>query len=230
MGTHWSGHSARHCLPSWAAAIGIDGERRAFVGRWKAGVEVDHNTYVLTARQIVHGVQEEVLKAMCTGDPKSYLEVEVMGDLVLYATERKVPRESITRRHMIWKKRFRTVALFQDFPMISDETWGLGALPGGEDEEGAGSGILPETETNTEEAPYWVSVSRRTGFRRLHRVWGCNIHPESVHRAEPVHTIHARTADKKCQVCWKKEVSEKVSSSSSGSSSTSSEDEDEEEW
>ena len=44
LGARWGGHSARHCLPSWAAAIGIDGERQAFVGRWKAGVEVDHTT------------------------------------------------------------------------------------------------------------------------------------------------------------------------------------------
>ena len=227
LGARWGGHSARHCLPSWAAAIGIDGERRAFVGRWKAGVEVDHNTYVLTARQIVHGVQEEVMKAMCTGEPKSFMEVEVMADLVQYANERGIPREAITKRHMIWKRRFRVVALFQDFPMIADETWGLGALPG-EGEDGiAGTGVLPTTEDNTQEAPYWVSVSRRTGFRRLHRTGGCNIHPEAVHRAEPVFAIDAHTADKKCQVCWKKEPTNEVLSSSSGSSSSSS-DEDEE--
>ena len=223
LGTHWSGHSARHCLPSWAAAIGIDGERRAFVGRWKAGVEVDHNTYVLTARQIVHGVQEEVLKAMCTGEPKSFFEVEVMGELVQYAADRNIPREAIRSRHMIWKRRFRTVALFQDFPMIADETWGMGALPTGEGDEEPNAGILLEGEDNTQDAPYWVSVSRKSGFRRLHRVGGCSVRPETVHRAEPVHSIHAHTADKKCQVCWKKEAAGEDSSSSSGSSSSSSE-------
>ena len=31
----WSGHSARHCLPSWSAALGVPAEQRAFVGRWK---------------------------------------------------------------------------------------------------------------------------------------------------------------------------------------------------
>lgn len=227
LGTHWSGHSARHCLPSWAAAIGIDGERRAFVGRWKAGVEVDHNTYVLTARQIVHGVQEEVLKGMCSGEPKSYLEVEVTSDLVRFAADRGMPREAVTSRHMIWKKRFRLVALMQEYPMIRDDSWGLGALPGGEDDDEAGAGVLPEGEDNTQEAPYWVSVSRKTGFRRLRRVGGCSIHPDSVHRAEPVHVIHAHTADKKCQICWKKEPVEKESSSSSGSSSSSSSEESE---
>ena len=223
LGARWGGHSARHCLPSWAAAIGVDGERRAFVGRWKAGVEVDHNTYVLTARQIVHGVQEEVMKAMCTGEPKSFLEVEVMTDLVHYAAERGIPRDAITKRHMIWKKRFRVVALFQDFPMITDETWGLGALPGFDEEMETGSGVLPTAEDNTQEAPYWVSVSRKTGFRRLHRTGGCSIHPEAVHRAEPIFSIDSQTADKKCQVCWRKEPTEKDSSTSSGSSSSSSE-------
>ena len=151
----------------------------------------------------------------------------MMADLVQYANERGIPREAITKRHMIWKRRFRVVALFQEFPMIADETWGLGALPG-EGEDGiAGTGVLPTTEDNTQEAPYWVSVSRRTGFRRLHRTGGCSIHPEAVHRAEPVFAIDAHTADKKCQVCWKKEPTNEVLSSSSGSSSSSS-DEDEE--
>ena len=84
-------------------------------------------------------------------------------------------------------------------------------------------GRLLEGEDNTQDAPYWVSVSRKSGFRRLHRVGGCSVRPETVHRAEPVHTIHAHTADKKCQVCWKKEAAGEDSSSSSGSSSSSSE-------
>ena len=101
LGTRWSGHSARHCLPSWAAAIGVDSDRRAFIGRWRAGVEVDHNAYVLTARQVVHGVQEEVLRAFCTGEPKHYLEVEVISELVQYGETRGVPRAQITKRHMM---------------------------------------------------------------------------------------------------------------------------------
>ena len=105
LGTHWSGHSARHCLPSWAAAVGVDSDRRAFIGRWRAGVEVDHNAYVLTARQVVHGVQEEVLRAFCMGNPRRYLEVEVISELVLYGEPCGIPRAEITKRHMIWRRK-----------------------------------------------------------------------------------------------------------------------------
>ena len=220
LGARWSGHSARHCLPSWAAAIGIESERRAFVGRWKAGVEIDHNTYILTARQIVHGVQEEVLQAFCTGKPRSFLEVEIMGDLIQFAAERGIDREEVTRKHMIWRRRLRVVALFQDYPMITDLTWGIGAMPDPGTREGTGAATLPGDDDNTQEAPYWVSISRRAGFRRLHRTGGCSTKPESVHRAEPVFVITAQTADKKCQLCWKKDVREESSASSSGSSSS----------
>ena len=37
----WSGHSARHCGPSWSAALGVPPEQRHFLGRWKAGVETE---------------------------------------------------------------------------------------------------------------------------------------------------------------------------------------------
>ena len=75
----WSGHSARHCLPSWGAAVGIPPEQRAFLGRWRAGVEVDTNSYVLTSRQIVHAAQEKVARAFCTGDPQ-FSETEVFDE------------------------------------------------------------------------------------------------------------------------------------------------------
>lgn len=121
MGTRWTGHSARHCLPSWAAALGIDAERRAFIGRWKAGVDVDLNTYVLTARQVVHGVQEEVLRAFCLGKPRYYVETELFEEMMKHAESRQLDGRTFVGPHMVWKRRDRAVALFQDFPMIEDE-------------------------------------------------------------------------------------------------------------
>ncbi|CAJ1387205.1 unnamed protein product, partial [Effrenium voratum] len=32
----WTGHSPRHCLVSWAAAVGIPAEKRSYLGRWHA--------------------------------------------------------------------------------------------------------------------------------------------------------------------------------------------------
>ena len=48
--SRWSGHSARHCLPSWSAALGVPAEQRAFLGRWKAGMETEANSYMCSHR------------------------------------------------------------------------------------------------------------------------------------------------------------------------------------
>ena len=226
LGTHWSGHSARHCLPSWAAAVGVDSDRRAFIGRWRAGVEVDHNAYVLTARQVVHGVQEEVLRAFCTGNPRHYLEVEVIKELVQYGEPRGIPRAEITKRHMIWRRRERVVALFQQFPMIDREIWAAGDYLTDELENPVVT--LDGEEEAEKAAPYWVSISRKTGFRRLHKVGGCSIDPESVFRSEMVRVVNKDTADKKCKLCWKQSAEKVDSDSSSGSSSSTATDSDRE--
>ena len=226
LGTHWSGHSARHCLPSWAAAVGVDSDRRAFIGRWRAGVEVDHNAYVLTARQVVHGVQEEVLRAFCSGNPRHYLEVEVIKELVQYGEPRGIPRAEITKRHMIWRRRERVVALFQRFPMIDREIWAAGDYLTDELENPV---VTLDGEEETEKAtPYWVSVSRKTGFRRLRKVGGCGIDPDSVFRSEMVMVVNKDTADKKCKLCWKQSAEKVDSDSSSGSSSSTATDSDRE--
>ncbi|CAJ1461637.1 unnamed protein product [Effrenium voratum] len=52
----WTGHSPRHCLVSWAAAVGIPAEKR----------------------QIVTDIQETVTKAVVTGSPV-YNESELLG-------------------------------------------------------------------------------------------------------------------------------------------------------
>lgn len=223
MGTRWTGHSARHCLPSWAAALGIDAERRAFIGRWKAGVDVDLNTYVLTARQVVHGVQEEVLRSFCTGKPKSYVEVELFEEMVKHAEARQLDGKLFVSGHMIWRRRDRAVALFQDFPMIEDVAWERWEdMQGGRD----GKTIpLVAAEESAEAAPYLVSISRKTGFRRLRKTNGCGIKPESVHRSEPVVTINSKVADKKCQICWCQKPTETSTMESSSESSSSTESE-----
>ena len=63
----WSGHSARHWLPTHAANIGIPKEQRDYLGRWQAGAQ-ESNAYVLSAKQIVTAIQREVNKAICEGN------------------------------------------------------------------------------------------------------------------------------------------------------------------
>ena len=215
----WSGHSARHCLPSWAAAVGVAPEHRAFLGRWKCGTEVDANSYVLTSRQIVHGAQETVLKAFC-GVGNSFSETEVFEELKAFGIERGLDYRGALASLMVWKRRGEKVALFTDYPTFRPEPM-YGAL-GTDDVE------LPvlTTEEEAEDHPFWVSISRRSGFRRLHKKDGCGVKPESVHKAVELDRIDATVADKKCLVCFGKASGSEqggAEDSTSGSSSSSSE-------
>ena len=93
------------------------------------------------------------------------------------------------------------------------------ALLGGEEEE-------PGT------APYWVSISRKSGFRRLHRLNGCGVNPLNVHSSEDVWNLSPDVADKKCLICFRDDrdvAKETEVESTSGSSSSSSSEMDEEE-
>ena len=218
--SRWSGHSARHCLPSWSAALGVPAEQRSFVGRWKAGIETDANSYVLTSRQIVHGVQELVAKAFSVGDPKSFIETEVLEDLKTFAEERNLEWRQVLRSHQIWRRRGDAVALGQKFPMLETNIWQDGMLAAEDDL------ALLDTEVGDQRvAPYWVSISRKTGFRRLHRWDGCGVKPANVHSSEEVWEVKPGIADKKCLVCFrdgKDIVREDEADSTSGSSSSSS--------
>ena len=218
--SRWSGHSARHCLPSWSAALGVPAEQRAFVGRWKAGIETDANSYVLTSRQIVHGVQDLVVKAFSTGDPKSFIETEVLEGLKTFADERNLDWRQVLRSHQIWRRRGDIVALGQRFPLLETNIW-RGGMLAAEDE----LALLDAEIGDQRVAPYWVSVSRKTGFRRLHRWDGCGVKPANVHSSEEVWEVKPGIADKKCLVCFrdgKDIVREDEADSTSGSSSSSS--------
>ena len=213
----WSGHSARHCLPSWGAAVGIPPEQRAFLGRWRAGVEVDTNAYVLTSRQVVHAAQETVARSFCTGNPP-FSEMEIFEEMKQFGMERRLEVRAAIGPHVVWKRRGNTTAMFLDFPTVDIEK-----IPGALGEDGEVP-LIPHEDEPGEAAPFWVSISRRTGFRRLHRHQGCGVDPNTVYKAVEVFKLNSEVADKKCQICFKTEVSEKPreeEDTSSGSSSSS---------
>ena len=118
------------------------------------------------------------------------------------------------------------MALFQRFPMIDREIWAAGDLLTDELENPVVT--LEGEEEKEESAPYWVSISRKTGFRRLHKMGGCGIAPDSVFRSELVTVVNKNTADKKCKLCWRQSAEVVDSDSSSGSSSSTETDSDRE--
>ena len=77
--TYWSGHSARRTLPSIAAALGVEKDRRDFLGRW-CYAQHGSQDYILTSRQVVHGIQNFVAKCLLEGNADGgYIEEEVLG-------------------------------------------------------------------------------------------------------------------------------------------------------
>eukprot|EP00439_Symbiodinium_sp_Y106_P019494 s9822_g2.t1 len=99
----WSGHSARHFLPSLAAAIGIDEKKRDFLGRWAAARQ-GSTAYVLTARQIIQQIQAEVCETLLSGkNPPGYVEEELLLRLKSFA-ERCGVSSGIVARHnvLVW--------------------------------------------------------------------------------------------------------------------------------
>lgn len=182
---------------------------------------MDANSYVLTSRQIVHSAQEAVVKSFCLGEPP-FSETEVFEELKIFAKERGLDPSSGLNKHLIWRKKGEVVALHMEFPTVVVER-----IPGrlGVEEEHA----AVTTEEEQKMYPFWVSISRRAGFRRLHKRDGCGVRPESVFKAVEVEKITPEVADKKCQLCFGKLGKQDGSSddgSTSGSSSTSSESEE----
>ena len=82
--------------------------------------------------------------------------------------------------------------------------------------------------SSTRSPPYFVSITRRSGFRRLHKTSGCGVNPENCYKVEWVWEVNEKTADAVCKVCLAKSGKAKSSSSSSSSGSSSSTDDGDE--
>ena len=83
------------------------------------------------------------------------------------------------------------------------------------------------------EPPYFVSISRRSGFRRLHKNHCCGVMPWQCYKVEWIHEVKEGTHCKHCLKACGKLGDEAVSSSSGSSSSTEDQTEgveQEEEW
>ena len=75
----------------------------------------------------------------------------------------------------------------------------------------------------SDEGGYFVTVSRRTGFKRLHLVGGCHVHAEKCQQAFAVSSLDGVVFDSACKICKRKlkhivDESESEESSSDASS------------
>ena len=228
----WTGHSPRHWLVSVAAAVGIPKEKRDFAGRW--GVKGESNDYVLTSRQVVTEVQRRVTCCLLTeqweGKTFVYTEAELLVAL----------QERARRIGVEWVNSHRNLEEGMDGGWISVRKFPLSeqfTLEGEEGETQGASVPLDPTEGVEEvraqrspESPFLVIIHRKSGFRRLHKRWGCHV-IASQHEVEDVWKITPGVADAVCKLCQKliPEVTsvggDEEGSSTSGSSSSSEESE-----
>ena len=85
--------------------------------------------------------------------------------------------------------------------------------------------VIPEQESNeqqvTQESPFWISISVKTGFRRLHVRHGCGVQPWTCRRTEDVWTLKEVNAHATCKDCVRRKPDEfEDEQSTSGSSSS----------
>ena len=209
----WKGHSPRHFLPQASAAIGCDKQDRDFLGRWSIG-RVGSNAYLHTSRQITERIQQQVLESLYGGD-NSYDESELLDEVREFSEKCDLSGQRVRRRHKMLP-----------LPRVEDLR-----RHGYEEDSGEDEPVqqvhhnFTADDTSPNEAEYFVTVSRRTGFRRLHVSGRCHVHAEKCQQTESVENLTSTSFDAICRICKRflkdqVETGSDSSSSSDGSSSS----------
>lgn len=161
----WTGHSARHTLPSLAAACGVSKDERDYLGRWSCAKHGSQD-YILTSRQVVHSVQNRVCKFLLEGDPApGYIEEELQDAMHAHVLGENGNALKVRQRHkvLIWNQVMRRWSLDAVFPML--------VLDAGDPEpllKAPTNTAAAELEEELPDAPYFITISRNGSFHRLH--------------------------------------------------------------
>ena len=186
ISSHYTGRSPRNYLSSVGAAIGLDPKELDYLGRWKVGGE-GSATYIRTSRQVVHRLQQQICRALLTGQPSPYVEVDSVKSLGQYASLMGESEAQVRRRHTILNAR---TGLSGKWPALAvADTEVAPASPGGDEEV-----IKPTT------GKYFVVTSRKTGLRCL-RMQGCHVRPENCHLVSFLEQVTAEDVDSICKDC-----------------------------
>ena len=228
---HFTEHSERHFVPSIGAAILIEKGRRDYMGRW--GVDSSHqsNDYVVSARKIITGVQQEICEAL-SNDTKKYDEEDIYQELKDYLEARRVPEHQV--RSTVSNLRIPLVGgefgLRQPWPLVEFERPEV--LTQEMDDEivrDISQLQLEDLERPAEKrkragssmCAFWFSISDKKGFKRLHRRQGCGTKPEDCHMYREIDTLDGIKVDAKCKHCWPPDEPEFLDSSSETESESS---------
>ena len=211
----WTGHSARHVLTSIAAALGVGKDRRDYLGRW-AYAQHGSQDYVLTSRQVVQGVQCFVCKCLLLGNAEGgYSEEELFCAMRAFADAVQQDGESVIRACtvLVWDDVGTTWKLGGVYPCLTVTPERVQAAAGDMDASLPGPYLEFDGEGEQDEAPYFITVSRR-GFRRLHLSKRCAVRRENCLETIPVMRLTEGIADAICKLCRPKIESGEASSTS----------------
>ena len=190
--------------------------------------------YVRTARQITTKIQIEVNSVLTTGRPCEFLEDEVIESLCQEAATRGANPARIRKRHTIMNKftgkmclgtLCPTLVLDEDGPEIVDDT--------PEDHQ---LDVLASKHADQQdmafEPKYFITVSRRASFRRLH-LTGCFVKASQCAEVRYADEVNVEDFDTVCRSCKRKMLDQcgkkapaESSTSIASSSSTEAEDTD----
>ncbi|CAL1139486.1 unnamed protein product [Cladocopium goreaui] len=206
----WTGHSPRHFLNQAALALNISKERRDFLGRWSIG-KSGSNAYIHTARQVVEEVQHQVASSLVNGTA-CIDESELLDELSKFSDEHNTVGHRIRRRH--------AQQLHRDLQQGPFDEGESGAEEPDVDLPVASEDHFQALQPQGSQAKYFVTVSRRTGVRRLHAYFKCPVRTQRCLETYDVERVDEETFDAMCAIC-KRRLKVDQGGADSDSSSTS---------
>ena len=186
-----------------------------YLGRW-AYAQHGSQDYVLTSRQVVQGVQCFVCKCLFLGNAEGgYSEEELFCALRAFADAAQQDGESVIRACtvLVWDDVGTTWKLGGVYPCLTVTPERVQAAAGDMDASLPGPYLEFDGEGEQDEAPYFITVSRR-GFRRLHLSKRCAVRRENCLETIPVMRLTEGIADAICKLCRPKIESGEASSTS----------------
>lgn len=222
----YTGHSARNFLTSIAATLEFSREQRAYLGRWSMGM-ASSEEYVRTSRQVIFHIQKTVNEALVCGHPASYMEDEAIDSLVSYAVSHGMNASRIRKRHIVMSNLTGKVCLGGMFPTmdIPKDEWTVleDFVEDRQDQLEQKALEHAESAERQEKAQldcrYFITITRRTGFRRLH-LNGCFVQPEKCREVIYLNQVEQNDFDAICKMC-KRKMAAKSRTSDGQESSTS---------
>ena len=186
----FTGHTPRNWLTSAAAVLGWPKDQRDFLGRWMIGGSGSAD-YTRTAREIVHQIQYGVCKAIVTGEGTVYHEVEALDELKKYVDNHGGSGALARRRHDVFKVVDGVKCLGNKWPTVELEETDLS------EDEGPGEAEAVQGSSTK----YFISISRKAGYRRLHLNGPCHVKPHHCTKVEYVDRVVLEQIDSICRDC-----------------------------